>query len=101
MRPNEHAIITTPNLSRTLATPPLRPGDHIRFVSPASTPDRDAIALRAREFESWGLKVSIAEHAFKVTGRTAGTDAERLDDLNAALRDPQVRAVVATRGGMG
>ncbi len=31
----------------------------------------------------------------------AGADADRLDDLNDAFRDPEVRAIVATRGGAG
>jgi muramoyltetrapeptide carboxypeptidase len=31
----------------------------------------------------------------------AGRDQDRLDDLNAAFRDPHVRAVVTTRGGAG
>ena len=34
-------------------------------------------------------------------GYMAGSDAERLDDLNSAFRDPQVRAVITTRGGAG
>ncbi len=31
----------------------------------------------------------------------AGSDADRLDDLNQAFRDPDVRAIIATRGGAG
>lgn len=34
-------------------------------------------------------------------GYMAGSDADRLDDLNRAIRDPRVRAIVATRGGAG
>lgn len=80
---------------------PLRSGDTVRFVSPASTPDRDAVAIRAKMFESWGLSVEIAPHAFDRTGYLAGSDDNRLSDLNEAYRDPKVRAVIATRGGKG
>ena len=31
----------------------------------------------------------------------AGTDADRLGDLDEAFRDPEVRAIIATRGGAG
>ena len=31
----------------------------------------------------------------------AGTDEDRVADLNAAIRDPGVRAIFATRGGKG
>ncbi len=79
----------------------LRAGDKVRFVSPASTPDREAVLARAAILESWGLEVDFGEHAFRKTWYLAGTDEERLADLNAALRDPAVRAIFATRGGKG
>jgi muramoyltetrapeptide carboxypeptidase len=34
-------------------------------------------------------------------GNMAGRDADRLSDLNSAFRDPNVRAIVTTRGGAG
>ena len=55
----------------------------------------------AAEVEGWGLKVDFGDHAFRKTGYLAGTDEERLSDLNGALRDPSVRAIIATRGGKG
>jgi muramoyltetrapeptide carboxypeptidase len=80
---------------------PLQPGDTIRFVSPASTPDRDAVEASAALLEQWGLKVDYGPHAFRKLAYLAGTDEERLADLNGAIRDPAVRAIVATRGGKG
>ena len=79
----------------------LRSGDAIRFVSPASTPTRASLARQARIFESWGLKVEYAKHTFDEYGFLAGTDADRIADLNEAIRDPKVRAIVASRGGKG
>jgi muramoyltetrapeptide carboxypeptidase len=79
----------------------LRPGDKIRFVSPASTPDRDAVLRGAETLQRWGLEVEYGEHAFSKDGPFAGNDPERAGDLNAALRDPSVRAIFATRGGRG
>ncbi len=79
----------------------LKPGDKVRFVSPASTPDRDDVFQRARKLEGWGLQVDYGEHAFKKRSYLAGTDEERVADFNAALRDPEVRAIFATRGGKG
>jgi muramoyltetrapeptide carboxypeptidase len=79
----------------------LRPGDKVRFVSPASTPDRDAVQRSAETLKRWGLEVEYGEHAFAKDGPFAGSDQQRAADLNAALRDPSVRAVFATRGGRG
>lgn len=81
--------------------PHLKTGDKVRFISPASTPDREEVLRRARIIEAWGLKVDFGEHAFKTLSYLAGTDEERLSDLNSALRDPEVRGVFTTRGGKG
>ena len=79
----------------------LQPGDKVRFLSPASTPDKEDVLRRAAIFESWGLKVDFGQHAFNKIAYLAGTDEQRLSDFNAALRDPTIRAIVATRGGKG
>jgi muramoyltetrapeptide carboxypeptidase len=54
-----------------------------------------------RYLTSLGLRVDVAPHAFDRWGYLAGTDDDRLDDFNLALRDPDVRAIIATRGGKG
>ena len=84
-----------------LMPPPLRPGDKVRFVSPASSPDRDMVLRHAEILKGWGLNVDFGEHAFSKWSYLAGTDEERLADLNAAFRDPKVRAIFTTRGGKG
>lgn len=80
---------------------PLRAGDTVRFVSPASTPDRAYVDRQAEIFESWGLEVEYGKHMLDKYGFLAGPDADRAADLNDAIRDPSVRAVFCTRGGKG
>ena len=84
-----------------LLPPRLRPGDRVRLVSPASYPDRAHVDQYLKVLESWGLRGEVASHAFDEWGYMAGFDDERLEDLNEAFRDPEVRAVVTTRGGAG
>lgn len=79
----------------------LRAGDKVRFVSPASTPDREAVQGAADVLRGWGLEVGFGPHAFGKLHYLAGTDDERLADFDAALRDHEVRAIFATRGGKG
>src|SRR5690349_12889971 len=79
----------------------LQRGDKVRFISPASMPDRDAVLRRAATLERWGFAVEYGEHAVAKEGPFAGSDEQRAADLNAALRDPSVRAIFATRGGRG
>jgi muramoyltetrapeptide carboxypeptidase len=80
---------------------PLRPGDLIRFVSPASTPPRDEVEESAEYLRGLGYAVDLGPNAFNKLNYLAGTDEERVGDLNEALRDPVVRAIFATRGGKG
>jgi muramoyltetrapeptide carboxypeptidase len=80
---------------------PLRIGDKVRFVSPASPPPREWVCHCAKMLESWGLEVDFGEHVFGKMAWLAGTDEERLADFNAALRDPSVRALFAAAGGKG
>lgn len=56
---------------------------------------------QAAIIESWGLTVELGAHVFDKKGYLAGEDDDRLSDLNAALNDPSIRAILATRGGKG
>ncbi|GAA2243799.1 LD-carboxypeptidase [Promicromonospora sukumoe] len=51
--------------------------------------------------ESWGFKARLGKHADDRFGYMAGGDAERAADLNDAIRDPEVRAILTLRGGCG
>lgn len=84
-----------------LIPPRLRPGDRVRVVSPASTPDREFVARGVELLSGWGLQVELGRHVFDSVGYLAGSDEDRLADLNEAFRDPGVRAIFATRGGKG
>ena len=79
----------------------LKPGDRVRLVSPASYPDQSWLDESVAILESWGLVAEVGRHAMDKHGYMAGTDADRIADLNEAFRDPGVRAVVTTRGGAG
>lgn len=86
--------------------PPVRaralvPGDRVRVVSPGSTPDPALMDRGIEILRGWGLKVELGQHVFTRYGYLAGTDAQRLADVNAAFADPGVRAVFAARGGYG
>jgi muramoyltetrapeptide carboxypeptidase len=79
----------------------VRGGDKVALVAPASWMEPPAIDDTVAALESWGLRVDVGAHADDRHGFMAGTDEDRLADLNAAVRDPEVRAVVALRGGCG
>ena len=84
-----------------LRSPMLRVGDLVRLVSPASYPDKDLIDQNVKTLQSWGLRCDMGHHVLDQHGYMAGTDANRLNDINAAFRDSEVRAIITTRGGAG
>jgi len=82
----------------------LQPGDRVRFVSPASPVPKDGLQNGAKVLEDLGLIVEYGKHIFDVDDTLdylAGKDEDRLADFNKALRDPGIKAIIATRGGKG
>jgi muramoyltetrapeptide carboxypeptidase len=80
----------------------LAPGARVALVAPAG-PLRDRADLERAESTArrLGWEPTVGPHALGHADYFAGTDAERLADLNAALRDPNVDAVWCLRGGYG
>jgi len=79
----------------------LEEGDLVRLVSPASYPPASDIDYLVSLLGSWGLRCDTGNHLLDEFGYMAGTDSNRLADLNRAFKDPEVRAIITTRGGAG
>jgi muramoyltetrapeptide carboxypeptidase len=85
----------------TVRAPALRPGDRVAVVSPAGPADAERLELGMQMLRSWGLVPELGKHALARHDYLAGPDADRLTDLEWALGDPDIRAVIASRGGYG
>ncbi len=82
--------------------PRLRAGDTVALISPASPPNgRRLLLLGKKRLEQLGLRVAIGEHALDEYGYLAGSDGDRLKDLERAFRDPGVKGIFCSRGGYG
>lgn len=84
-----------------LQPPRLRRGAVIGLIAPASPPVPAKVEAGVRYLEGLGYRVKLGAQVGRHHGCFAGTDAERLADLNGMLRDPQVDAIFALRGGYG
>ena len=80
---------------------PLRPGDRVALVAPCGVVEPASVEAGAAALRSRGFDPVEMPHVRRRHGHTAGTDEERLADLQAALSDSQVRAIWAVRGGYG
>ena len=85
-----------------MKTPPyIKPGSKIRIVSPAGKVDEKYVLPAAQWLTEQGYKVELGEHVFARHFQFAGTDRQRLQDLQTALDDPETGAIICSRGGYG
>jgi muramoyltetrapeptide carboxypeptidase len=80
--------------------PFLKKGDKIALVSPAKKIQTD-LQPSIDIIKNWGLTPVIGTHALATHHYFAGADAQRLSDLQWALDDPEIKAILITRGGYG
>lgn len=80
---------------------PVKVGDTIAIVSPASIINPKYVAGAVEALSQPGYKVKVMPHALGNCGTYSGSVQERLADITEALLDPQVRAILCSRGGYG
>jgi muramoyltetrapeptide carboxypeptidase len=73
----------------------------IHIVAPAGAVNKKNVKGGIKFLSSLGLSCAPGSALFNSDGYLAGTDAERLYDIQTALNDPNAIAVWAARGGYG
>lgn len=79
----------------------LKKGDTIAIVSPARAIEPEKAAPAIRFFEKHGFNVLVGKNVYNVHNQMAGTDAEKAKDIQSFIDNPEVKAIVSTRGGYG
>jgi muramoyltetrapeptide carboxypeptidase len=79
----------------------LRRGDRIRLITPASPFDPDLLKAGQQVLDGLGLVPVVSRDEFTRQGFLAGSDRQRADRLQAALREEDTKAVWCIRGGYG
>lgn len=82
----------------------LKNGDKIAVISSAGFVEKSAVENTLKLIESNGYEPVFAEHTFAKYAHGynyAGTEKQRLNDLNLALNNPEISAIWASRGGYG
>ena len=89
--------------ARPLVVPPRLPaGGTVGLVAPAGVlRSVDQLTEAVEALEGLGFRTKVGRNVLARFGFLAGTDAERARDFMAMMRDPEVDAVVAVRGGWG
>lgn len=81
--------------------PFLKAGDEVAIVSPSFSVDQIKIETAVKFLEDRGLKVRIGKYAFRESGPFAGTDRQRILDLQEVTNNRKIKAVFCSRGGYG
>ena len=79
----------------------LQSGNEIRIISPSGVIDPALIDGAKKVLSGWGFHVTEGKFARESFGRFAGTREQRIYDLQSALDDPNVKAILCSRGGYG
>jgi muramoyltetrapeptide carboxypeptidase len=87
--------------TKKIQPPFLKEGDEVGVISPSFCIDENILTEAIDFLGRWGLRVRLGGNAHKRNGPFAGTDEERLADLQEMTDDPAVKAVICARGGYG
>lgn len=79
----------------------LQKGDKLWIVAPAGKIKQEHVLPAAEWLRSEGFEVMLGKHLFSEHFQFAGTDKERLEDLQYAINDTAATAVLCARGGYG
>ncbi len=81
--------------------PKLQEGDIVRIVAPAKAIGKQKIDFAKKVLENFGFVVQVSEHCLGRDGYFSGTIAERTKDVQDAIEDSNVKAILCARGGYG
>jgi len=81
--------------------PYLKKGDKIAIVATARKITKEEIEFAIATLNFWGLEVVLGDNLFQEDNQFAGTITQRLYDLQTALDDESIKAILCARGGYG
>ncbi len=81
--------------------PPLRAGDTLGVIAPSSPFDEDQFQRGIAVLHSMGFQTMEGEHLRARNSHLAGTDRQRLADVEAMAANDDVAGIIAARGGFG
>jgi muramoyltetrapeptide carboxypeptidase len=79
----------------------LNKGDTIGVIAPASPMKIKALKAGVSYLQKLGYKVIVGKSVFKKRGYFAGSDKDRLNDINYMIENSEVKAIICARGGWG
>lgn len=79
----------------------LKKGDTVGIVSPARHISPDQVQPTVIWLEKHGLKVELGPNMFNQLNQMAGSDSDKISDFQGFIDDPNIQAILCSRGGYG
>ncbi|MGY8987500.1 MAG: S66 peptidase family protein [Flavobacteriales bacterium] len=79
----------------------LKKGDKVSIISTARKITIQELIPSIKILQSWGLEVVFGENLFKENNQFSGTKKQRVEDLQNAINDNSISAILCARGGYG
>lgn len=79
----------------------LKAGDKVIIISSARKVLAEEVNAAVEVLKSWGLLVEFGDNLFAEFNQFAGSDLQRTNDLQKAIDDENVKAILFARGGYG
>ena len=86
---------------KTSKIPNLKPGDTIALISTARKISIEELNFAVNILESWDLKIEFGKNLFQEIHQFAGSVEQRINDLQTALDNDEIKAILFVRGGYG
>ena len=88
--------------TKNITIPPsLKKGDHIAIIATARKINEDLLISAEDILKGWGLIPVRSSNLLKQHHQFSGSDSERRSDLQWAMDEPHIKAVLCYRGGYG
>ncbi len=84
-----------------IAPPLLSKGARIGITAPAKKISPEEMRAGIDVLKHWGFETVIGKNIYGQQDQFSGSDAQRMQDLQAMLDDDSIRAVIFARGGYG
>nr|MBF0221073.1 LD-carboxypeptidase [Desulfobulbaceae bacterium] len=88
-------------VKQKIKPPVLKKGDRVGIAAPAGPIDRGMLLNGLNMLKELGLEVSYADDIGNHENYLAGSDERRLKEFHQLWADPEVKAIIAARGGFG
>ena len=81
--------------------PYLKQNDKIAIVATARKISAEELDFAIKTIKAWGLQAVLGKNIYAIENQFAGSDKQRAEDLQWAINDDSIKAIIIARGGYG